>query len=63
MAAGSTKNKSGTRGKRLGVKKLGGNVVLPNDIIVRQRGLKFHPGKNTFIGRDHTIHSQIEVGN
>ena len=61
MAAGSTKNKHGTAGKRLGVKKLGGVRVYPNDILVRQRGLKFHPGKNVTVGKDQTLHSKVEV--
>lgn len=60
MAASSTKNKKKTDGKRLGVKKLGGNKVYPNDIILRQRGYKWKPGLNTLIGRDHTILSNIE---
>ncbi len=45
----------------LGVKKLGGHEVYPDDILVRQRGFRWHPGKNTYAGRDHTIHSKIEV--
>jgi large subunit ribosomal protein L27 len=43
-----------------GVKKFGGQEVFPNDIVIRQRGLKFHPGKNTILGKDQTIHSKIE---
>lgn len=50
MAAGSTKNKHGTAGKRLGLKKSGGQRVYPNDIVLRQRGLKYHPGKNVIVG-------------
>ena len=61
MAAGSTKNKHGTAGKRLGVKKFGGERVYPNDIVVRQRGLKYHPGKNVTVGDDQTLHSKVEV--
>ena len=60
MQAGSTKNNKDSAGRRLGVKKLGNNEVMPNDIIARQRGLKWHPGKNTYLGRDHTIHSKVE---
>ena len=60
MQAGSTKNRKDSAGRRLGVKKLGGNEVQPGDIIARQRGLKWHPGANTYLGKDHSIHSQIE---
>lgn len=45
----------------LGTKKLGGNEVFPMDILVRQRGFKWHPGENTYVGRDHTIHAKCEV--
>jgi large subunit ribosomal protein L27 len=60
--AGSSKatQKGNVIGKRLGVKAFGGEVVQPGSIIVRQRGFKFHPGKNTLSGRDHTIFSTIE---
>ncbi len=60
MQAGHTKNTKDSAGRRLGVKKLGSNEVQPNDIIARQRGLKWHPGDNTYLGKDHTIHSKIE---
>lgn len=60
MQATSTKNTKDSAGKRLGVKNLGGELVYPNDIIIRQRGTKWRPGLNTIIGRDHTIHSRIE---
>jgi len=56
---GSTKNGRDSRGKRLGLKKFGGQAVIPGNIIVRQRGTKFHPGKNVGIGRDHTIFALI----
>ncbi|ORX40974.1 ribosomal L27 protein-domain-containing protein [Kockovaella imperatae] len=52
---GSTKNGRDTPGKRLGVKKFGDEFVLPGQIIVRQRGLKFHPGQGVAYGRDHTL--------
>ncbi len=47
-------------GKRLGVKKFAGEVVRPGNIIVRQRGTRFHPGLNTDMGRDFTIFSKID---
>lgn len=53
--AGSTKNGRDSNSKRLGVKKFGGEFVIPGNIIVRQRGTKFHPGEGVGIGRDHTI--------
>ena len=49
-----------TAGKRLGVKKFGGEAVIPGNILVRQRGTKWHPGKNVGLGRDYTIYSMIE---
>ena len=54
-AAGSTKNGRESESKRLGVKKFGGELVKAGNIIVRQRGTKFHPGNNVGIGRDHTL--------
>ena len=59
-AAGSTKNGRDSQSKRLGVKKFGGQPVISGNIIVRQRGTKFHPGNNVKMGRDHTIFSVIE---
>ena len=61
-AGGSTRNGRDTAGRRLGVKKFGGESVLPGNIIVRQRGTKFHPGINVVIGKDHTIFS-LKKGN
>lgn len=58
--AGSTKNGRDSRGKRLGVKIFGDQVAKPGAIIVRQRGTKFHPGKNVGLGKDHTIFSLID---
>ncbi len=52
---GSTKNGRDSAGKRLGVKKFGGEFVRAGNIIVRQRGTKYHPGKNVGLGRDYTI--------
>lgn len=54
-AAGSSKNGRKTAGKRLGLKKFGGEEVKAGNIIARQRGSKFHPGKNVGMGRDHTL--------
>ncbi|XP_004499828.1 large ribosomal subunit protein bL27c [Cicer arietinum] len=58
--AGSTKNGRDSAGKRLGVKIYGDQVAKPGSIIVRQRGTKFHTGKNVGIGKDHTIFSLID---
>ncbi len=52
---GSSKNGRDSESKRLGVKRFGDQQVLAGNIIVRQRGTKFHPGKNVGIGKDHTI--------
>ncbi|MCO5248121.1 MAG: 50S ribosomal protein L27 [Chitinophagales bacterium] len=52
---GSSKNGRDSESKRLGVKIFGGQKVIPGNIIVRQRGTKFHPGTNVGIGRDHTL--------
>ena len=60
LQAASTKNKKDSAGKRLGVKIFSGSQSLPNDILIRQRGFKWRPGINTHVGRDHTIHSDIE---
>ena len=54
-AGGSSRNGRDTIGRRLGVKRYGGEVVVPGNIIVRQRGTKVHPGKNVGVGRDHTL--------
>ena len=54
-AGGSSRNGRDSAGRRLGVKKFGGQVVISGNIIVRQRGTKFHPGTNVGIGKDHTI--------
>lgn len=58
--AGSTKNGRDSPGQRLGVKIFGDQVAKPGAIIVRQRGTKFHPGKNVGLGRDHTLFSLID---
>ena len=54
-AGGSTRNGRDSAGRRLGVKKFGGELVIPGNIIIRQRGTKYHPGENVSIGKDHTI--------
>ena len=58
-AGGSSRNGRDSAGRRLGVKKFGGENVLPGNIIIRQRGTKFHPGNNVGIGKDHTIFATI----
>ena len=57
-AGGSTKNGRDSESKRLGVKKFGGQAVLAGNIIVRQRGTKYHAGVNVGIGRDHTLYAK-----
>ena len=59
-AGGSSRNGRDSAGRRLGVKKYGGEVVIPGNIIVRQRGTKIHPGENVGMGKDHTIFSVIK---
>jgi len=54
-AGGSSRNGRDSRGRRLGVKKFGGQVVIGGNIIVRQRGTKFYPAVNVGIGKDHTL--------
>jgi len=58
--AGSSRNGRDSNSKRLGVKRFGGEFVIPGNIIVRQRGTKFHPGENVGIGKDHTIFAKTE---
>jgi len=58
-AGGSSRNGRDSAGRRLGVKRFGGQVVKPGCILVRQRGTKFHPGDNVGIGRDHTLFALI----
>lgn len=59
-AGGSSRNGRDSEGRRLGVKKFGGEAVLAGNIIVRQRGTKYKPGKNVGLGKDHTIYSLID---
>ena len=54
-AGGSSRNGRDSIGRRLGVKKYGGQIVVPGNIIIRQRGTKYHAGENVGIGRDHTL--------
>jgi large subunit ribosomal protein L27 len=54
-AGGSSRNGRDSAGRRLGIKKSGGQAVIPGNIIIRQRGTKYHPGDNVGIGKDHTI--------
>lgn len=54
-AGGSTRNGRDSESKRLGVKRFGGEVVSAGNIIVRQRGTRFHAGDNVGVGRDHTL--------
>ena len=57
---GTSKNGRDSNAKRLGVKKFGGEAVIPGNIILRQRGTRYHPGKNVGIGRDHTLYALAE---
>jgi len=59
-AAGSTRNGRDSESKRLGVKKFGGELVKAGNIIVRQRGTKFHAGNNMGMGRDHTLFAKAD---
>jgi len=59
-AGGSSRNGRDSAGRRLGVKKSGSEAVLAGNIIIRQRGTKFHPGQNVGMGKDHTIFAKIE---
>ena len=59
-AGGSSRNGRDSAGRRLGVKKFGGEHVIPGNIIIRQRGTKWHPGDYVGIGKDHTIFAVVE---
>ena len=59
-AGGSSRNGRDSKGRRLGVKKFGGEAVIPGNILVRQRGTKFWPGAGVGLGRDHTIFAVTE---
>lgn len=58
-AGGSSRNGRDSAGRRLGVKRFGGQEVLAGNILVRQRGTKFYPGRNVGIGKDHTLFALI----
>ncbi|HCU59406.1 MAG: 50S ribosomal protein L27 [Alphaproteobacteria bacterium] len=59
-SGGSSNNGRDSIGRRLGVKKFGGEAVIPGNIIIRQRGTKYHPGANVDMGKDHTIFAVAE---
>ena len=56
---GSSKNGRESESKRLGVKIFGGQGAIAGNILVRQRGTKHHPGENVYMGKDHTLHAQV----
>ena len=59
-AGGSVRNGRDSESKRLGVKRYGGQLVVPGNIIIRQRGTEFHPGENVGMGKDHTLFALVE---
>jgi large subunit ribosomal protein L27 len=59
-AGGSSRNGRDSRGRRLGVKKFGDEIVVAGNILVRQRGTVYHPGNNVDMGRDHTLFAKID---
>jgi large subunit ribosomal protein L27 len=59
-AGGSSRNGRDSDGRRLGVKKFGDERVIPGNIIIRQRGTKWHPGTNVGMGKDHTLFALVE---
>jgi large subunit ribosomal protein L27 len=59
-AGGSSRNGRDSAGRRLGLKKSGGQSVIAGNIIVRQRGTKYHPGENVGLGKDHTIFALVD---
>jgi len=59
-AGGSSRNGRDSAGRRLGVKRYGGQLVLPGNILVRQRGTKIHPGDHVSMGRDHSIFALVK---
>ena len=59
-AGGSSRNGRDTAGRRLGIKKYGGEHVLSGNILARQRGTKWHPGRNVGLGKDHTLFAKID---
>jgi len=59
-AGGSSRNGRDTAGRRLGVKKFGGESVIAGNILIRQRGTKWHPGTGVGLGKDHTIYALVD---
>ena len=57
---GTSRNGRDSNSKRLGVKKFGGEAVIPGNIIMRQRGTRYHPGAGVGMGRDHTLFAKLE---
>ena len=60
IGVGSSKNGRESESKRLGVKIYGGQGAIAGNIIVRQRGTKHYPGENVYMGKDHTLHAQVD---
>ncbi len=59
-AGGSTRNGRDSESKRLGVKRFGGQAVIAGNILIRQRGTKFHAGENVGLGKDHTLFAKAD---
>lgn len=59
-AGGSSRNGRDSAGRRLGVKKYGGEAVIPGNIIIRQRGTTWHPGTGVGMGKDHTLFATVD---
>jgi len=59
-AGGSSRNGRDSAGRRLGVKLFGGQIAIPGNVLIRQRGTKYHPGANVGMGRDHTLFAMAE---
>ena len=59
-AGGSSRNGRDSAGRRLGVKKFGGEIVIAGNILARQRGTKWHPGQNVGLGKDHTLFALVD---
>lgn len=59
-SGGSSRNGRDSESKRLGVKKFGGEHVIPGNILIRQRGTKYYPGDNVGMGKDHTLFAKAE---
>ena len=59
-AGGSSRNGRDSDGQRLGVKLFGGEIVVAGNILARQRGTKWHPGRNVGLGRDHTLYARVD---